>query len=263
MILAVDAGNTTVSMALAEGDNIIARSKAPVSEARSFSGCLMLLEKFLDGITPEDAIISSVVPAANRPLTASLTRILGHVPVVMSEDLPTGICFDLYDRSNLGSDRVADLSAAMELMGAPVMTFDLGTCTTVTVLGPDREILGGMILPGIQLSLDAMHRRTGKLPSLAAQPPSSLIGRDTAGCMESGAVIGTAAVIDSFIERTQAQLGCPVPAVLTGGAGPLVLPWCRQPLRYEPDLQLKGLLHICRRARQAEDAERPYAAAEV
>lgn len=262
MILAVDAGNTTISLALFDGDEITARRKIDTACAGTVPGCTQAILEFLAGTVPEDAIISSVVPAADKPLFTSAAHILGHPPVMMSDALPTGIRFDLYDRSNLGSDRIVDLAAAMEMMGAPVMTFDLGTCTTVTVLDPEREILGGMILPGVQLSLDAMYSRTGKLPHLSARTPQELIGSDTTGCMESGAVIGTAAVIDEFIERTQAQLGCKVPAVLTGGAGRLVLPWCRHTLRYEPDLLLKGLLHICLRTRQEETTRTHLTAAE-
>ena len=125
----------------------------------------------------------------------ALCAVTENAPIKVSSSLKTGITFQGYDVDNLGMDRLVDLVAAKALVGAPVMVVDLGTCTTVSVLDQDCVFRGGMILPGIQVSLDAMNWRAAKLPALQASAPQQLIGQNTAQCMQSGAVIGAAAVI--------------------------------------------------------------------
>ncbi len=245
MILAVDIGNTTISVGCFDGTNIVDRLRLETVPGRPAVEYERAFIEFLAGRPAEGAIISSVVPAVDEAMCEALTSLLEEPPVVMSDRLPTGIRFHHYDRRNIGADRIVDLVAARELLGAPVMVFDLGTCTTLSVLGPDDEFSGGVIMPGIQLSLDAMHAGTAKLPQLQARAPQTLIGLDTASCMESGAVIGAAAVIDGLAKRIETQLGQQVPIVLTGGTGRLVLPWCEHPVTYDPDLLLKGLYTIC------------------
>lgn len=245
MILAVDLGNTTISAGFFENGVLTKRLRFETEAGHTEWEYKNAFSDALAGAPLEGAAFSSVVPGKEAPIRAALTALLGRPPVEVSDKLQTGLRFDAYDAQNIGADRIADLVAAKALLGAPAVVFDLGTCTTVSVLSPDSLFLGGMILPGIQLSLDAMHQRAAKLPALQADAPASLIGQNTESCMKSGAIIGAAAVIDGLSDRIEAELGYAVPVMVTGGMGKLVVPWCRRRVTYDPDLLLKGLAMLC------------------
>lgn len=247
MILAADAGNTTISFGLFEGSSLTGRFKIKTDRNYTAAEIEGLISDSFIRTRPERAVFSSVVPEVDAALYSALEAVTGGVPLVMSPDLPTDILFNRYDRGSIGADRIADLAAARDIYGAPVIVFDLGTCTTATVLSKEGELCGGMIMPGVQVSLDAMHERSSKLPAVKAKIPEHIIGESTEGCMESGAVIGTAAVIDGFAQRVRKELGYPVPCVVTGGLSSIVIPWCLEKVNYEPDLMLMGLNSVCLR----------------
>ena len=245
MILAVDLGNTTISAGFFEDGVLKKRLRFDTEPGCTEREYESVFSEVLAGAPLEGASFSSVVPRKEAPIRAALTALLGRPPVEVSDKLQAGLRFDAYETQNIGADRIADLVAVKALLGAPAVVFDLGTCTTVSVLSPDCMFLGGMILPGVQLSLDAMHQRAAKLPALQADAPASLIGQDTESCMKSGAIIGAAAAIDGLSARIEEALGCAVPVMVTGGMGKLVVPWCRRRVTYDPDLLLKGLAMLC------------------
>jgi type III pantothenate kinase len=139
------------------------------------------------------------------------------------------------------------MAAASQLADGPIMTVDLGTCTTINVMDAKRTFLGGMILPGIQLELRALADGTAQLPSLMPEPVTELLGRNTRDNMLSGTIACTGLEIQAIADRVERDLDLEkgsLQVILTGGLGQLVLPWIDGPVTYEPDLMLHGLRSI-------------------
>ena len=137
---------------------------------------------------------------------------------------------------------MVDAVAACARYEKPVLIVDMGTSTTVSVVDRDNSFLGGMIIPGLRVAVDALSSRASQLPlNISLEAPEKMIGTNTLDCMRSGSLYGTAAMLDGIVGRVEKQLGQPVTAVATGGLGRLVVPLCRRPFHYDPDLLLQGL----------------------
>lgn len=242
MILTVDIGNTTVALTgLERADNdfdVLFTEKIP-----SDGNFREPLERTLSGAAGIDAAVaSSVVPALTEPICRAVERITGSAPRVVGCDSYRGILgFAIPKPEKLGLDRIADSAWAAARYPLPAVTVDLGTATTFNVIGEGGIFLGGMISAGIQMSLNALSERTAQLPGLAPRVPERLIGVNTAECMLSGAVIGTAAMIDGIAGRVETEMGKPVTLVLTGGGAEMTAPLCRRDHITDPYLLSKGL----------------------
>lgn len=246
-ILAVDIGNSNIVIGCFSDETLLFTFRLPTMYAEDGKVLLSEIESTLSArlTGPREltgSIISSVVPKATRTMRQVLEQLTGRMPLVAGINLETGINLDHYKKETLGIDRLIDTVAARRLYGAPSAVFDLGTATTLSIIDQRGAFRGGMIAPGVQVSLLALHEHTAKLPLLKAGPTYQLIGDDTPGCMRTGSVIGTACIIDGMAERIAAELRAPsVPIVLTGGFGKLVAPWCRTKIHFEPNLLLIGL----------------------
>ena len=141
----------------------------------------------------------------------------------------------------LGSDMVVNAVAALAKYPKPIAIFDFETATTLSVIGKDGAYLGGALVPGIRVSVDAMSASTAQLPYITLAPPAKLICSSTVSCMQSGAVFGSAATVDGLSEGVERELGEPVTVVLTGSYGGLVAPYCRRKIFLDENLQLDGL----------------------
>ncbi len=254
-IITVDIGNSNIVVGIWDGPVLEytgrLQTRRDYEEKELRSAIFSLLDS---DATYEGAILSSVVPEITQKTLDILGIIVGKKPLFMSPDLRCEIDISKYASGAIGMDRIVDLSAATAMYGAPVMVCDLGTCTTITVAGkPDSEteksdgskarIIGGMICPGIQLSLDAQAQRASQLPQLKACEVEKLLGTDTASNMMSGAVAGCGLMISELADRLF-ENGMKV--VITGGLGKFAMPWinCRAKVYYEPDLLLRGLYEI-------------------
>lgn len=203
------------------------------------------------GIPEEEfdgAILSSVVPEMNQVVVYALERMTGKKTCVMNRSLDTGIGMADYDLASLGTDRIVDMAAAVQFYGFPVAVYDLGTCTTLSVVDAAGNFAGGMITPGVQLGLNSLAEHTATLPQLDSEETEILLGTDTVSCMLSGTVAATGIMMEGVLKRIREKLKSPdMKAIVTGGLGKLVLPWISEDVIYEPDLQLKGLLAIFRK----------------
>ena len=187
--------------------------------------------------------ISSVVPACTPAAIFLAEKICENTPVVINWKCNTGLSFEeipVPDR--VGADRVADAAWAAARYPLPVMTVDMGTATTINIVSADRRFLGGMIGAGVRTALHSLRTGTAQLPELlpGPVPPGKLIGTDTAGCMLSAAVVGTAAMIDGLAGHVEEQIGSPLTLILTGGNAPAVSEWIRHSYVMEPGLAAKG-----------------------
>lgn len=237
-LLTIDIGNTTITAGLFTHGRLTRRFSVPTT-AKSGSNGLTGKIKSRDRV--EGIIISSVVPKATRSVINDLKRILPVKPLVLGKDLSVPVRNLYSDPRQVGQDRLVNAFAGITLFGSPLIVVDFGTAVTFDVVSEKGDYLGGLILPGLEISLDALHTRTALLPRVKLFRPKGLIGRDTANSITSGIVYGFAALTDDLCSRIRAEIGAKALVIGTGGAISHVAPYCRSFHAIEPDLTLKGL----------------------
>ncbi len=202
MLLAIDVGNTNITFGIFKGNKVIKRFNIPTNAYNSKS-----LNKNLGKLHIEDAIVCSVVPHITKILEKDLRKALRKSPLIIGKALKVPIK-NLYRRpEQVGQDRLVNAFAAVRLYGAPLIVVDFGTAITFDVISRRKEYMGGMILPGLRISLDALAQRTALLPKIALEEPRELIGRDTKDSMLSGIVYGFAALTDDLAMRIKKSIG--------------------------------------------------------
>lgn len=254
MILVVDIGNTTVSFG---GIEISDRNAYRVDFTTKLdTNCtwdtadytIRLLKKLrlLGKETAEFSgiVISSVVPRVLDVVREALNSIFGLEPLVVTCESRLGLTLDVPEPQKLGRDRLADSAWAAANYPLPVVTADLGTATTFNVIKAGGVFCGGVIAAGMETGLKALGIHTAQLPKLELQAPEQVIGKNTEACMLSGAVIGTAALLDGIVTAIEQELGEPVSFVITGGGAAYVDKLVRHPHSYDPNMILKGLAYL-------------------
>ena len=189
----------------------------------------------------EDCIISSVVPPVFNSVRTGVMKVIGKQPMVVGPGLKTGLDIHMDVPSQVGSDRIVIAVAALAEYKAPLILIDLGTATTIEVVEPENRYVGGLIFPGMRVSLDALTSRTAQLPGISLDQPRHVIGKNTVDCMRSGIMYGTAAMLDGLVDRIEEELGHSFTILATGGMAQFVTPLCRHPMILEKNLLLKGL----------------------
>ncbi len=246
MVLAVDIGNTNVVLGCFDRDEIrlfsrLATQKGSTALEYAMSIKTMLDFEGLSGHSFEGCIISSVVPSLTNALKSATQFLTGKTPLVLGPGVKTGLRILLDNPSQLGCDRVADAVAASNLYPCPLITVDMGTATTLSVVDQKKNFIGGMIVPGLKVSLNSLGNNTAQLPKIGLDPPKNAIGRNTIDCIRSGMIYYTAAGIDGMIERIEEELGMPCTVVVTGGLSRVIMPYCKHPMIHDDTLLLKGL----------------------
>ncbi|MBQ3461561.1 MAG: type III pantothenate kinase, partial [Clostridia bacterium] len=173
----------------------------------------------------------------------AVKKLTGTDAMVIGPGIKTGLSIKTDNPAQLGSDLVVDAVAGISEYGAPLIIFDLGTATTISVINKNREYLGGMIMPGMMISLNAMVSRTSQLPKISLDPPKKLIGTNTIDCMKSGILYGTAASMDGMIDRIREEMG-EVTVIATGGLAGTIVPLCKNKVIHDDELLIKGLMLI-------------------
>ena len=153
----------------------------------------------------------------------------------------TGLNILLDNPGEMGADRVADAVAALAQYPVPLVIVDMGTATTISVVDDKKHYIGGMILPGVQISLDALTSRASQLSGISIEEPKKIIGKNTVDCMKSGILYGNAAAVDGIIDRIEEELGQKVTVIATGGMSRKIVPHCKREMILDGDLLLKGL----------------------
>ena len=246
MILVIDVGNTNIVMGCMEGHERLFtarvasdRRKTEDEYALIFEGMLRMKGIQIDQI--EGGIISSVVPELKKVLSEMAKRLTGKDFLIVGSGLKTGLNIRIDAPDKLGSDLVVDAVAASARYPKPTVIFDMGTATTCSVLDEKGVYIGGMIMPGMRVSVDALSSRTAQLPYIDLVTPDEVIGKNTVNCMRSGVIYGHAAMLDGLIDRVEEQLGQHVTAVITGGLSRVVVPHCKRDIIYDENLLLDGL----------------------
>ena len=251
MLFAVDIGNTNIVAAFMQSaSEVIYTGRTETVKTAGPDEIAKRLEQIIgDGNIDikdiSEAVISSVVPEITGAAEAAVRRISGIDPIVVDHKTKTGIIIGNEAPEKTGADLIAAAAGAACEYSGPIAIFDLGTATTLTVVTAEKVFLGGLIIPGVKISLEAMVGKASQLPAFGIKPPEHFIGRNTVESMRSGIVYGNAAMMDALIDRTEAELGANVTVLVTGGLGGLIYPYCKREMIYEPDLVLKGLWYIC------------------
>ena len=256
MILALDVGNSHIVLGCMEDGRLLCRSRmATDREKTEYEYAVMIrelleLQRMGEGAM-EGAIISSVVPEVTGTLSRAVKLLTGLESMVVGAGLKTGLNIRIDDPAQLGSDLAVGAVAALSLARPPLIVIDLGTGTTLSALDKSGSFLGGIIIPGVRLSLNALTGRSSLLPDIALEAPKKYIGSNTVDCLLSGSVFGTAAMLDGLIERMEAELGESAQVIATGGLAESIIPHCRRDIRLEKDLLFIGLWEIWKRNRRS------------
>ena len=246
MLLAIDIGNTNIVLGCIREDRILFEARIATDRLRTSDQYGVeiknMLEAFGVQVTDiEDCIISSVVPPVFNSVRTGVIKVIGKQPMVVGPGIKTGLNIRMDDPASVGSDRIVIAVAALAEYSPPLLLLDLGTATTMEVVAPGNAYLGGVIIPGVRISVDALTSRAAQLPGISLDRPRRVIGKNTVDCMRSGIMYGTAAMIDGMIQRMEEELGHTCTVVATGGMAQFVIPLCRREIRVEKDLLLKGL----------------------
>ena len=255
MLLAIDAGNTSITAGCLEGGSLLCRAQFS-AERRTADELAVLMGQALrmrgvDTAAFEGAVMSCVVPPLLEMLRGAVRLVTGHDPLVVGAGVKTGLNIGIDDPSTLGADLVASAVAALDGRTPPVIIADLSTATTIFVIDGKSRLLGGAIMPGAAVSLDALAGTASLLPSIPFEAPKRCIGTNTNDCMKSGAVFGTASAIDGMIDRFEAELGERAALVATGYLARRIIPYCQHDLELDDDLTMKGLAMIWERNKKA------------
>jgi type III pantothenate kinase len=260
MLLAIDIGNTNVVLGVFAGAELTQSWRLASQPMRTADDLgIMIAQLFVHRqIAPAEisgVIIASVVPEATGTMSEVAARYLGHRALVVDSALDTGMPNLYQNPAEVGSDRIVNGVAAFERhgrkAGKPVIVVDFGTATTFDAISREGEYLGGVICPGVQISADALYRRTAKLPRIAVARPESVIGRTTIGSMQSGLFYGYIGLVEGIVRRIESEFGGPATTVATGGLAESIALETGVIQVVDRDLTLHGLRIIWDRNRQA------------
>ncbi len=246
MVLAVDIGNTNIVLGGFVEDKLsfVARiatnaNKTEDEYATKIKSILALHE--VDKKEVKGAIISSVVPPLTRVMSDAVKMVYGIEPLLVGPGIKTGINIHCDDPSTVGADLICACVAANSVYGSPSLVIDMGTATKMMVIDKTGTFIGVSIIPGVNIALKALASGTAQLPQISLEAPKSVIGKNTADCMRSGAVFGNASMIDGMIDRFNEEMGYELKAVATGGLSKTIIKHCRHEIVHDADLVLKGL----------------------
>lgn len=254
MLLAIDMGNTNITLGAYKEDELVFVSRLYTSRHKSSDEfAIDFLDIFnLYSVSPKDftgCVFASVVPELTDPIVRAIKHTIGIEPILVGGEYNANLKIDILPIEYLGADLIAGAVAAREKYPLPCLVADLGTATKILVIDKDGAFRGCTISPGVKISLDALAKNAALLPSVSFTTPKKAVGENTTECMQSGIVFGTAAMLDGMIKRIKNELGykeCTV--VATGGYSTGIIPCCEEKIIYDENLLLDGLKEIYAKA---------------
>lgn len=244
MLLAVDVGNTNTVLGVIDGDNLLFSGRIATKVDETEDDCAVRIYSFMqiNSIKEIDgAIISSVVPALNRTLLKAIKRVTGVDALIVGPGIKTGLNIRIDNPAELGADLVVGAVASIAKYPCPQIIFDLGTATTASVISKDGAYVGGAILCGVKTAINAINAGSALLPQVDISAPDKAICSNTIDCMKSGAVFGSAAMIDGLVNRFEEELGQKTTVIVTGGLGKTISKECKTDVIYDENLLIDGL----------------------
>lgn len=246
MLLAIDVGNTNIVLGAIKNGNtaFISRINTDTNKTEDEYAVQLKILIELNGLSSEQfegGIISSVVPQLNKILTKAVKKVISHTPLIVGPGVRNGLNIKIDNPAQLGSDLVVGAVAAIALYPKPLMVIDMGTATTICVVDKDSCYRGGIIIPGVRVSMESLTSRAAQLQSISMEAPDRTIGTNTADCLRSGVIFGNAALIDGMIDRMSEEIEGTPAIIATGGLAPTIIPHCRHDIIINEELLLIGL----------------------
>ena len=257
MLLAIDVGNTNSAIALFDGEKSVAKWRTSTSSTRTADEYAVWLSQLMDlsGLRidqVDDCIISNVVPQSLFHLRNLSRRYFNIEPIVVTAASIPGVEVRIPKPSEAGADRLVNAVGAFTTYGGPVVIVDSGTATNFDIVGADGAFEGGVISPGINLSMQALHEAAAQLPRVGIERPTNVIGVDTVGAMKSGVYWGYISLIEGLIRRIKEEYPAPLKVIATGGVASLFEGATEAIDHFDVDLTIRGLLEIHRRVRSGD-----------
>ena len=252
MILAIDIGNTNIVIGCIRDNRILFVERLYTDVKKSELEYAISVKNVLEiyGVDRGElkgGIISSVVPPVTGTIAHAAAKVIGKELLVVGPGVKTGLDIRIDNPAQLGPDLAVGAVAGIEEYGCPLVIVDMGTATALTVVNEKRQVIGGMLLPGVGVALDSLISRTSQLPKISLEPPKKFIGSNTVDCMKSGVLYGNACCLDGMIGRIREELGTAPRVVATGGMAKHIIPYCREKIHMDDALLLKGLNLIYQR----------------
>ena len=249
MILAIDVGNTNIVVGCIDDRKTYFIERLSTNRTKTELEYAVDLKNVLDiyhikKTEIEGCIISSVVPQITNIVKLAAEKILKKYAIVLGPGVKTGLNIMMDNPGQLGADQVADAVAGISGYPVPLILIDMGTATTASVVNSKKQYVGGMILPGVGVSLDALTARASQLSGISIDAPRHVIGKNTIECMKSGVLYSNAAALDGIIDRIEEELGEKATVVATGGLAKKIVPHCKREIILDEELLLRGLLII-------------------
>ncbi len=246
MLLVIDIGNTNIVFGLYENTDLIDYWRINSNQHKTADeyGIFFLeaVKSARAGVKEIDAvIIASVVPGLSTTIRKMVERYFKVTPLFVDERIKTGLKLCYKNPKEVGADRIVASVAAVTIYGGPVIVIDFGTATTFCAVSRESEYLGGVIVPGIMISLDALSQRAAKLPKIALELPESVIGRDTVSSIQSGIIYGYAGLVDELVGKIRKEMGEEPYVVATGGLAETIAAHTKSIKEINPMLTLEGL----------------------
>lgn len=257
MLLAIDAGNTNVVFAVYDGSQRRGLWRASTDQPRTADDYAVWLTSLLrmrelDAADISDAVICSVVPRALYDLRRLCREYFSTEPLIVDRHIDLGIKVEIEEPETVGADRLANAVGVHANYGGPAIVIDFGTGTTFDIIDEYGSYRGGVIAPGINLSLDALHRVSAQLPRIEVARPKRVIGGGTVSAMQSGIYWGYISLIEGLVRRISDEFGADMKVIATGGLAPLFAGGTDVIEHTDPDLTLLGIVEIWRRNRPAQ-----------
>lgn len=249
MILAIDIGNTNIVIGCFKGKTIEFTERLSTNHKSTELEYAILFKNVLeihkiDTACIDGGIISSVVPSLTNVIKKAMQKLTLAEIMTVGPGVKTGLNIVTDNPAKLGSDLVVDAVAGINEYPVPLVIFDMGTATTISVIDKNKSYIGGVIIPGLEVSLNSLVSTTSQLPKISLDAPKTVIGKNTVDCMKSGILYSNASMIDGMIKKIEGELGENVTAVATGGLAPTVVPLCEREIILDDELLLKGLMII-------------------
>ena len=248
MILAIDIGNSTIVMGCIDDEKIHFEERVATRSDKTKIEHAMVIKSMIElsGVSIDDikgVIISSVVPPLTNVIKAAAGMITGIEPIVVGPGVKTGLPILMDDPRTVGSDLIVAAVAASNEYGKPAIIVDVGTATTITVVNEEGAYIGGVIMPGVQVSQEALVSKTAQLLHVSLDAPPKVVGKNTIDALRSGAIYGNASCIDGMILKFKEELGLPdsTVTVATGGLSGEIIPKCETDIITDRNLLIKGM----------------------
>jgi type III pantothenate kinase len=246
LLLTVDIGNTNIVLGIFAADKLIDHWRIATEMKKTEDEYALILQGLvaLNNVKAEDAsgaIIASVVPHLYPVLQKGIQRVFGVEAQLLEHSTPMPVR-NLYENpQEVGVDRLANAVGGKMLFGAPLIIVDFGTAITLDVVSPEGDYVGGVILPGLEMSADALYKKTSRLPRILLDKPAGVLGRTTISSMQSGLYFGLVSAVDGIVEKLWKEIGFRSKVVATGGLSPLFAAESKLVTATEPFLTLHGL----------------------